>query len=85
MSVVADAVEVLDEGAEAVAVGADEHGAPGPQVGGDAVVPVREQPGDDVGEALRQRQLARRAPARSARRRWGCTRCRRAIGGGGTS
>ena len=30
----------------------DEHDVAGPQVGDDRVVPVRQHPGDDVGEAL---------------------------------
>jgi len=50
--VVADAVEVLDEGAEAVAMGADEDAAAGAEVGDDGVVPVGEHAGDDVLEAL---------------------------------
>ena len=50
--VVADVVEVLDQGPKAVAVGADQHRAPGAQVGGDQLVPVGEQPVDDVLEAL---------------------------------
>lgn len=50
--VVGDAIEVLDEGAEAVAVGADEHSPAGSKVGHDGVVPVGEHPCDDVFEAF---------------------------------
>ena len=56
--VVGDAVELLHERPQAVAVGADEHGVPGPQVGGQHLVPVGDQPGDDVGQALGLRELA---------------------------
>ncbi len=55
--VVADAVEVLDDAAQAVAVGGDEHGLSGPQVVGDGPVPVGQQAGDDVLEALAAGQL----------------------------
>src|SRR3974390_608724 len=49
---VADAVEVLAERPEAVAVGGHQHGVPGPQVGGDAVLPPGQEPDHDVREAL---------------------------------
>ena len=83
--VVADAVEVLDERAHAVAVRRDEQ----PLAGGDRRrerrVPERQDARDGVLQALGERDL-RRAPApRSADR---CARCagrRRASGGGGTS
>ena len=53
---VADAVDVLAEGTQAVAVGHHQHGpAPRPlgqQVGHDGVLPVGEDPGHHVGQAL---------------------------------
>ena len=59
-------VEVLDQRPQAVAVGGDEHGAAGLEVGDDGVVPVRQHAHDDVGQALgagtdlrRQRGVAR--------------------------
>ena len=81
---VADVVKVLHERPQAVAVGTHEDGVPGPQVRHDRVVPVREQPGDDVGQALRQRQR----PCRDLRVRsssLGLYSFSGLIGGGGTS
>src|SRR5436190_1066630 len=52
---VRDALEVLDERPQAVAVGHDEHPSAGPEVGDDGVVPVREHPQDDVPQTLRRR------------------------------
>ena len=49
---VADAVEVLDQRAQAVAVGGDEHRLAGPQVRDDRRLPVGQEAGDDVLEAL---------------------------------
>ena len=43
--------------AQAVAVGGDEHGVPGAEVGDDVALPVGEQAGDDVLEALGAGQL----------------------------
>ena len=57
--VVADALEVLAQGPEAVAVGHDQHGAAprrlGQQVGHDGVLPVGDDPGHHVGQALGER------------------------------
>ena len=51
---------MLHECPERVAVGHDQHGPAGHQVGDDPVVPVGEHPGDHVGQALRLRdQLGR--------------------------
>ena len=57
---VGDAVEVLDQGAQAVAVGGDQDRAAGQEVGDDAVEPVREHADDDVLQALRARAQLRR-------------------------
>src|SRR5260370_4615685 len=50
---IGETVEVLDERAQAVAVGGDEDARLAQQVGHDGVVPVREHPLDDVFQALR--------------------------------
>src|SRR5690606_34318155 len=50
---VRDAVQVLDQGAQAVAVGGDEDRAAGEEVRDDVVEPVRQHADDDVLEALR--------------------------------
>src|SRR5580658_2042016 len=49
---VADPVQVLDQGAQGVAVGDDYYGLVAVQLGHDRVVPVREHAGHDVLEAL---------------------------------
>src|ERR1700761_1236132 len=49
---VADLVQVLDQGAQRVAVRHDQDRAAGPEVGHDLVVPVRQHPGQHVLEAL---------------------------------
>ena len=58
--VVADALDVLAQRPQAVAVGHHQHGpapgALGQQVGHDGVGPVGDDPGDDVGQALGQGQ-----------------------------
>ncbi len=54
---VADAVEVLDDGPEAVAVGGQEHRLAGLQVGHHVGGPVGQHPRDDVLEALGARQV----------------------------
>ena len=59
MVVVADALDVLAQGPQAVAVGHHQHGpAPRPlgqEVGHDGVGPVGDGPGHHVGQALGQR------------------------------
>ena len=54
--VVGDAVEVLHQRPQAVAVGGHQHGAAAGQVGDDRVEPVRQHAGDHVGQALRRGQ-----------------------------
>ena len=57
--VVGDALEVLAQRPEAVAVGHHQHRAPrvlGQEVGDDGVLPVGDHPGDHVGQALGRRQ-----------------------------
>ncbi|BFO22633.1 hypothetical protein SHKM778_90210 [Streptomyces sp. KM77-8] len=51
---------MLDQGAQAVAVGGDQDRAAGEEVGDDRVEPVREHPDDDVLQALRLRAHLRR-------------------------
>ncbi len=52
-------VQVLDQGAQAVAVGRDEHPLARPDLGGHLGVPVGQDPGHGVGQALGQGQLRR--------------------------
>ena len=61
--VVGDAVEVLHQGPQAVAVGGHQHGAAAGQVGDDRVEPVGEHAVDHVGQALRLRAARRRGMA----------------------
>jgi hypothetical protein len=80
---VGDAVEVLDQRAQRVAVRGDQHGLAGAQVRHDRVVPVRQHPLDDVLEALGAgQQLVGRS--RSAGRRLENSSSS-SIGGGGVS
>src|SRR5690606_35903940 len=58
--VVGQALEVLDQRPQAVAVGRHQDGAPGHEVGDDGVVPVGQHPGHDVGQALGVRHDLRR-------------------------
>src|SRR5690606_36671133 len=58
---VGDAVEVLHQRAQRVAVGGDEHGLAGGEVGLDALLPVRQEALDDVLEALGLGQLVTEA------------------------
>ena len=57
---VGDSIQVLDQGAEAVAVRHHEHDSTGSQVGHDGVVPVGQHPHHDVLETLSPRQNVRR-------------------------
>ena len=57
MSSSRDPVEVLDQRAQAVAVRGDEHGLVRPQVRHDLGLPVGQEAGDDVLEALGARHL----------------------------
>src|SRR5437763_8966885 len=47
-----EAVEVLDQSPQRVAVRSDQHRATGPQIGHDRRFPVRQHSGDHVGQAL---------------------------------
>ena len=80
MSSVADAVEVLHQRPQAVAVGPDQHGAPRPQVGGDRSCSSRGGGAPPRPRGTRRAAAHRAAPGGSARRGWGSTRCRRGSG-----